>query len=205
VTSDPGTETNQVRAGVLHRVQHDRDRGADPDSGADREPDADPESVARSICLNQLDRAPRTRAQLAVTLQRRLVPEDVADRVLDRLEAVGLVDDEAFASAWVQSRHGTRGLSGRALGRELRTRGVEAETVEAAVAQLDADTELDTAYRLVRARQRSMSSLDPAVQQRRLVALLGRKGYAAGVAYRVVREVVRDGRPDTTVGHGHGP
>lgn len=153
------------------------------------EADPDPESVARSICLSQLERAPKTRGQLAATMRRRLVPDDAAERVLDRLEAVGLVDDRAFAMAWVTSRHGTRGLAGRSLRRELRERGVEDDTIAAAVGQLDEDIELATARELGIRKQRSMSSLPVATQQRRLVALLGRKGYPAATCYRVAREV----------------
>lgn len=158
----------------------------DPGTG----PHAEPEQVARRICLDQLDRAPRTRAQLADTMQRRFVPDEVAARVLDRLEEVGLVDDAAFAAAWVRSRHATRGLSGRALARELRGRGIAAETIAAAVGELDDDTELDTARDLVRRKLRSMRSVPVEARRRRLVSLLGRKGYPAAVAYRVVRELV---------------
>ncbi len=167
------------------------DAADDPGTGAH----ADPEQVARKICLDQLDRAPRTRAQLADTMQRRFVPDEVAARVLDRLEDVGLVDDAAFATAWVHSRHATRGLSGRALARELRGRGVADETVTAAVGELDDDTELDTARDLVRRKLRSMGSVPTEAQRRRLVSLLARKGYPAGVAYRVVRELMDPRRP----------
>lgn len=161
-------------------------RLADPGSG----PHADPDQVGRKICLDQLDKAPRTRAQLADTMRRRLVPDEVAMRVLDRLEEVGLVDDAAFATAWVQSRHSTRGLAGRALSRELRTRGVADETVADAVGELDEDTELETARDLARRKLRSMSGVSVDARRRRLVSLLGRKGYPAGVAYRVVRELL---------------
>lgn len=159
--------------------------------------DADPETVARSICLRQLDRSPRTRGQLADALRKRRVPDEVAERVLTRLEEVGLVDDAAFATAWVESRHGTRGLSSQALGRELRSRGVADDTVAEAVGALDHDTQLRTARELAIRKQRSMATLDRTVQQRRLVAMLGRKGYPAGLVYSVVREVVREAGDDS--------
>lgn len=168
---------------------------SDPERCHGERPEADPESVARSICLRQLERAPKTRGQLAATLTKRLVPDEVAERVLTRLEEVGLVDDTAFAMAWVSSRHGTRGLAGRALSRELLDRGVDGETVSTAVDQLDADTELATARSLARRRQRSMAHLPRDTQQRRLVALLGRKGYGAGLAYRVVRDLLSGSDP----------
>ena len=40
------------------------------------------------------------------------VPEEVGERLLDRFEEVGLVDDEAFARAWVQSRQSARDWPG---------------------------------------------------------------------------------------------
>lgn len=148
----------------------------------------DPESVARSICLRQLAAAPRTRAQLADALARRDVPEDVADRVLDRFGQVGLINDAMFAEMWVSSRHQGRGLARRALSAELRQRGVDAETTRDAVAALDADDEESAARQLVQRRLRSMGSVDPAARQRRLLGMLARKGYSAGLAYRVIRE-----------------
>ncbi len=78
-------------------------------------PQADPEQVARTILLRRLEAAPRTRSQLAATLRERAVPADVAQRVLDRFEEVGLIDDALFARMWVESRQSARQLSARAL------------------------------------------------------------------------------------------
>src|SRR3954466_11079789 len=99
-----------------------------PGGAADSTPDADPESVARAIVLRQLTMAPRSRAQLADKLAERGADEAVAERVLDRFEEVGLVDDEAFAQLLVRSQRAGRGLGRRALAHELRRKGVEHET-----------------------------------------------------------------------------
>jgi regulatory protein len=159
---------------------------------ADRDPgpDADPEEVARVICLRQLTLGPRTKAQLARAMARRNVPEPVAQRVLDRFEDVGLVDDAAFAAAWVDSRHAGRGLGRWALGHELRQRGVADPVVRGALNALDPEQELATARRLVAARLAAMRGLDPESKARRLGGLLARRGYPAGVAYRVIREAL---------------
>src|SRR6202020_3376559 len=86
------------------------------ENGEDRENVADdPEARARQVCLRLLTLAPRTRAQLADALRKRGIPDSVADEVLGRLADVGLIDDAAFARAWVESRHHSRGLAGRAL------------------------------------------------------------------------------------------
>lgn len=149
-----------------------------------------PEGAAMELCLRLLTAAPRTRAQLADALHRRRVPQQAADAVLDRLAAVHLIDDGAFAQAWVESRHRGRGLAARALSAELRQRGVAEPEVQAAVEEIGPEQEEAAARRLVDAKLASSRGKLPAVRVRRLTGLLARKGYPAGLAYRVVREAL---------------
>ena len=154
--------------------------------------EADPDEVARAILLRQLTRGPRTRAQLEEACAKRGVPEPVAQRVLDRFTELRLVDDEAFAHAWVESRHHGRGLSRKALRFELRRKGVADETIDRALEQVDADDERAAALRLARSRATGLDRYDRATQQRRLQGLLARRGYSPGLAAGVVREVLGD-------------
>jgi regulatory protein len=169
-----------------------RGRPAPPEPGdhVDIGPDADPDDVARTIALQQLGYGPRTRAQLEQVMARRNVPAESARRVLERFSEVGLVDDAAYASAWVESRHSGRGLARRALAHELRHRGVPDPLVDQALDELDPDRELATARALVARRLSSTRSLEPAARVRRLTGLLARKGYPGGLSYRVVREAL---------------
>ena len=151
---------------------------------------ADPEAAAREICLRLLTLEPRTRAQLADALRRRGVPEQAAEAVLDRFTEVGLIDDPVFARAWVESRHYSRGLSRRMLAAELRRRGVADDDVRDAVETLEPEQEAATARRLVEAKVAATRGQPPAARIRRLMGMLARKGYSAGLAYRVVREAL---------------
>jgi regulatory protein len=162
--------------------------------------DADPEGVARQICLRMLTAAPRTQAQLADALRRRGVPEDAATAVLARFAEVKLIDDAMFARAWVDSRHYSRGLASRALGAELRQRGVPPEDIEAALSDLGPDQELQTARELIARRLAGTAGMPAPVRMRRLAGMLARKGYSAGLAYRVVREALEQEAAD-----GHVP
>ncbi|HVB27545.1 MAG TPA: regulatory protein RecX, partial [Mycobacteriales bacterium] len=152
--------------------------------------EADPETLARTICLRLLTASARTRSQLAEALQRRQVPAEAAEAVLDRLAEVGLIDDAAYAGSWVAGRSGARGLGRRALTAELRRRGVAAETVAETVAGLSADDELATARDLVHRRLRGMAGLPPDVRHRRLLGMLARRGFPAGVSARAIREAL---------------
>ncbi|UED86965.1 recombination regulator RecX [Streptomyces profundus] len=158
-------------------------------AGPPAEP-ADPVQRARSICLGLLAGTPRTRRQLADALRRREIPEEAIAEVLDRFEEVGLIDDALFAEAWVESRHHGRGLARRALARELRTKGVAPAVIDQAVDQLDPEREEETARALVARRLQATRGLPSAKRMRRLVGMLARKGYAEGLALRLVREAL---------------
>lgn len=152
--------------------------------------------MARTICLRLLTAAPRTRAQLAAELDRRDVPADVSERVLGRFTEVGLIDDAAFAQAWVQTRHRGRGLARRALSAELRRRGVDDDTARDAVGLLDDEQERRTARALVDRKVAATRGLPDQTRVRRLAGMLARKGYSPGVAFAVVREALADDGAD---------
>ncbi|MEU6737313.1 recombination regulator RecX [Streptomyces physcomitrii] len=153
-------------------------------------PPGDPVEQARAICLRLLTGTPRTRAQLAEALRKRGIAEEVAEEVLARFEDVGLINDGAFADAWVESRHHGRGLARRALAQELRTKGVDSAVIEEAVGQVDAEQEEERARELVARKLRSTRGLERDKRLRRLAGMLARKGYSQGLALKVVREAL---------------
>ncbi|MBC9733517.1 regulatory protein RecX [Nocardioides marmotae] len=160
-------------------------------------PPADPEAVARKILLDQLTGQARSRKQLADKLEAKDVPAELAERLLDRFEEVGLVDDEAFARAWIASRQPGKGLARRALAQELRRKGVADEVAREALDEIDPADEEEAARALVRKKLRSLSRVDDATATRRLVGMLARKGYGGGLAFAVVREeLAQAGRDD---------
>jgi len=156
------------------------------------DPDASPASVARQIALTALSSAPRTRAELATLLAKRDVPTEVATAVLDRFGEVGLVDDAAFASAWVDSRHVGRGLARRALGDELRRKGVDRVITSTALEQVSDADELAAARGLVRRKLVGSRGLEPAKRDRRLLGMLARRGYPSAIAWAAIKAELAD-------------
>ncbi|WP_203937044.1 regulatory protein RecX [Spirilliplanes yamanashiensis] len=145
--------------------------------------------MAREICIRQLAVRPRTRAELAKALTKREIAPEVIAEVLDRYDEVGLIDDAAFARAWVTSRHHGKGLARRALANELRQRGVDAEIASEALETVDDDAEATAARALVDRKLRSARGT-PEQVFRRLVGMLARKGYPAGVAISAVKDAL---------------
>ena len=160
--------------------------------------------MARTILLRRLNAAPRTRAELREDLLKRNIPSDVADRVLDRFVEVGLIDDAQYARLWVESRHRSRGMARSVLRQELRTKGIDDEDAADALAVLDDDAERARARALALAKDRSLARHDQATRTRRLVSMLVRRGYRAGMAHAVVREVVGADAPGLDSGVDEG-
>ncbi|MCW2852374.1 MAG: regulatory protein RecX [Nocardioides sp.] len=166
-----------------------------PDPVADG-PDADLESVARKILLDQLTGQARSRSELATKLAKKNVPDELATRLLDRFEEVGLVDDEAFARLWVASRQPGKGLARRALAQELRRKGIDDEVAREALDEIDPADEEHSARLLVRKKLRTLTRVDDTTATRRLVGMLARKGYGSGLAFNVVKDELRNADRD---------
>ncbi|MBZ5740395.1 regulatory protein RecX [Nocardioides mangrovi] len=195
-----------VSAGVDAWTRRGSDPGAStpagrpappPEDTAVQVPEADAESVARTILLDQLTGQARSRRELADKLAKKNVPDEIAVRLLDRFEEVGLVDDEAFARSWIASRQPGKGLARRALAQELRRKGVDDEVARDALDEIDPADEEAAARALVRKKLRSLSRVDDATATRRLVGMLARKGYGSGMSFAVVKdELAASGREE---------
>src|SRR5689334_2721470 len=160
-------------------------------AGAPSNEARDPEARARQICLRLLTIAPKTRAQLAQAMHRSGVPDEAAEAVLTRFTDAGLIDDAAFARAWVESRHHSRGLSKRSLSAELRRHGVQNDEIRDAVDALDPEQAVDTARRQVAQKLASTRGRPPETRVRQAAGLLARKGYPPGLAFRLIREAMQ--------------
>lgn len=162
-------------------------RPSDP-GGHPEDPPGDPEKVARRICLSLLTTAPRTRAKLADALAAKGVQAEAAEAVLERFTEVGLIDDDAYARAWVSTRQAGRGLARRALREELARKGIDKEVAARALATVDPDAEEAAARTLIRRKLPGMRNLDPQVAARRLLGMLARRGHPSDLACRVVQD-----------------
>ncbi|GAB3565667.1 regulatory protein RecX [Spelaeicoccus albus] len=135
------------------------------------------------------------RAEVAAKLAARDVPPELARDLLDKFEAAGLIDDARFAESFVRAKRSGRGLAGKALAHELGAKGVSADIIESAVAQIDPADEEQTARELVERKARSSSGVDRQKRIRRLVGMLGRKGYSPALSFRVVKSVLDGEQP----------
>jgi regulatory protein len=152
--------------------------------------DADPESVARTIVLGKLAASARTRAELERVLKAKNVPQPAAEAALDRMQSVGVIDDQGFARDWVESRQQRRHLSRTVLRRELTAKGVKQDEIESALEAVQPEDEIAAARSLAARKVQSMDGLEQHVQHRRLAAMLGRRGFSSSTISRVLAETL---------------
>ncbi|WP_421083434.1 regulatory protein RecX [Rothia nasimurium] len=183
--NEPITDEEMLVQGVTPLPEKRGRGGKEPESEFTR---------AKNIVLNQLAASPKSRAMLEKKLVEKDISPEVIEDILARFEAVNLINDAEFAEVFVRTRMNVKKLSRSAIRRELKAKGVEGEEAELALEQRTEDDERADAHELVRKKLRpSMNLADRTEKEkimRRLVAMLGRKGYPGGLAFSVVREEV---------------
>jgi regulatory protein len=140
------------------------------------------------------------RARSARELERRLTMKgesrERAQRVIEKLRVVGLINDADFARQVARSKV-SGGASKRRLQQELFKRGVARDVADPAVAEVLEDESVDevaVAERIARKRLPSLASADAATQRRRLYAFLARRGHDSETIRTVMDRVLSDDR-----------
>jgi regulatory protein len=150
---------------------------------------------AYARALQFLSYRPRSEAEMRRYLQGKKVPPAIETEVVERLTSTGLLDNQAFASYWVENRESFNPRGRHALRYELRQKGLSEETIALALEDID---EEDSAYRALINRARRIPPLDHGSFRKKLGSFLRRRGFsyeAISVALeRAWQEMVEEGR-----------
>ena len=141
--------------------------------------------AVREAALRLIERTRRTRSDLTRRLRDKGFAESDVEELLDRLAAVGLVDDAEYARAFLAGRWGRRAAVWRRLEQDLRQRGVSPADIAAGRARLEAAQgaidEVEMARRVLQQTARRYAALDSNGRRRKLWALLARRGFSTDV------------------------
>ena len=133
--------------------------------------------------INFLSYRIRSEKEIRQNLTKHEVPEEIIERVIDRLRGASLVNDREFASLWVENRVQFKPRGKRALSSELFQKGIPNEIIEDVLAELD---EEELAYQCARSKIRKYSGLEEKAFQKKLSGLLTRRGFP----YHIIKDVV---------------
>ncbi|HSO28437.1 MAG TPA: regulatory protein RecX [Candidatus Sulfomarinibacteraceae bacterium] len=151
----------------------------------------DPNAVLEAA-LRFLEVRQRSVAEVRRRLTRAGYREDLVAGVIARLGDLGMLDDEAFAAQWVESRDRARPRGERALRAELRWKGVDASTIDLAMIGREGGGEPDpddaAADRFLASEARTLGRIvDPRQRRNRAYAALARRGFDADTSTRAIR------------------
>jgi len=148
--------------------------------------------LARESALRSLTASAKSRSDLRLSLLQKGHADAVVEPLLDRLQEVGLLSDEAYAASLVRSRRNARGHSRRALANELRRRGIAEEIIQNVLADISDAAETDMAREFAAKFAHRTSGLPDDIRLRRIVAALGRRGYSANQAHQIASDVIAE-------------
>jgi len=150
-----------------------------------------------------------SRSRTVADLRRRLTTAgfrtSLVEEAITRLAELGFLDDEAFASAWVESRDRARPRGEHALRRELALKGVDRGVIDGVLATrrgeaddpedppatpVEGDPDRIAAGRLLERRRAALlREPDPRKRRAKAYALLARNGFAPDVASELSRRI----------------
>jgi regulatory protein len=162
----------------------------------------DPEVVLEAAA-RFLEARSRSVAEVRRRLGRAGYRPELVEGAIARLTELGMLDDEAFGRAWVESRDRARPRGEIALRRELALKGVDRAMVDELLAErrdgapTAADdgeavsVDLAAARRLLARNERALGRVaDPRVRRQRAYALLARNGFDPDTCRQASGELV---------------
>jgi len=160
----------------------------------------DDPAVVLEAALRFLEARARSESEVRRRLGQAGYRSELVDGAITRLVELGVLDDAAFARAWVESRDRARPRGERALRRELALKGVErGVTDEVLEDRRDAagdegtNVDLEAARRLLARNARALDRVaDPRVRRQRAYALLARNGFDPDVCREASRELAAE-------------
>ncbi|WP_281887532.1 RecX family transcriptional regulator [Paenibacillus sp. YYML68] len=128
----------------------------------------------------------RSEHELRARLMEKEFESSIIDHCLDRLRSEGYLNDALFAEQLAKQRSESQRKGRHWIKQELKQKGVPKEHIEAALEQVDEQTEVEGAYKLVSRRYANEWQEDSVKARRKATGFLMRRGYSMNVALKVM-------------------
>ncbi len=141
--------------------------------------------------MTRLSRRMLSSGDMRRKLRQRDHDAPVIDEALERLEALDLIDDEAFGRALIAETLRRKPAGPKLLRSKLMQKGLDRELIDRLLAELTpvGDDAVHGAVELIEKKLRSMGNLDENTRKRRLWGMLARRGFEADVIEQAMRQI----------------
>ncbi len=144
---------------------------------------------AKNFALRLIKFRMRSKHELQSRLKRKQFSEKIIKQVLDFLSDLGYVNDLTFAKTWVNDRLQFNPRSRKLLVYELKNKGIDETIIKQSIAGLSSEIEEQMARELVLKRLPKLKGLSREIKQRRLSGYLNRRGFSAGILFKIIKEL----------------
>ena len=151
--------------------------------------------AARGVAFRFLGYSARSRKEIVERLERDEFTPAVIDAVLAECEINGWVDDDKFAKEWIEDRADRKQYGKARLKQELQRKGIDRETLDTALGEVEDEDEKRRALAAARTkwREESMQGLSREAlhaEKRKLSNFLMRRGFTWSTIRQVLAEIL---------------
>jgi len=146
---------------------------------------------AEGTVLWHLARRDMTVKQMRDKLKNKgMYTQEIMDAIIQKAIDNNWLNDERYAENFTRSKKEYAKLGKRAIKMELIKKGIDSETANEALQDIDSDDEREQAMELVLKQLPRTQNLEKQKRINRLLGMLARKGYPSDIAYSVIREAL---------------
>jgi len=153
---------------------------------------AEDQNKALAYALRHLEDRARSEGEIRTRLKERGYEISTADLVVTKLQSYGLLDDQAFTTAWIESRARTQPGGIYKLRSELKEKGIARETIDNAIGTITEDDETELARKALAKRAGAKELPTDRAQRQaaytRDASFLGRRGFNWNITRTVLKE-----------------
>ena len=131
---------------------------------------------------------PRSEKEVKDWFSRRSVHESLHEELFNRLRGLDLIDDKKFAVWWVEQRTTFKPRGKRALGAELRNKGIKKEIISEVLEETEVD-EKKIASELLGKKAYRWKNLPKLEARQKMGAFLARKGFNWEIIEKVLNKL----------------
>jgi regulatory protein len=150
-------------------------------------------TLVLEAALRFLEARQRSTVEVRTRLNRAGYRPDLVEGAIARLTELGMLDDGAFAKAWVESRDRARPRGERALRSELARKGIDRAITDETLAEREVDrpdADSEAARRLLDRHAAALARVpDPRARRQRAYALLARNGFDPETSAEATRSI----------------